>query len=575
MAGRRQPCPCGSGKQYRKCCERNEGRLGQQYKHTNEHGANPNGRQEVTTSDELFSLFNQGLLGENKFARSTQKNKSTNHKPIDFDTVSVKEKNFKVINGKLYYVGKDKIVKIPSTINGEEVKIIGEEAFAGSKVEAVFLPEGIEIIENKAFDQCTKLRQIHFPEGVKQIGRWAFQGCQSLQSVVFPESLAVIEGYAFDECYSLEDVQLPSEMEKLGAYAFSETSIQHIKIPDGITFLGNSLFYRCTSLEYVEIPESVNSILNMTFAECHSLDHVFLPRALKKIGQQAFQNCIGLTTLTVKDNVEVIAEHAFVGCDNLTDIVSTIKSNVKVELMDTSYEMFAGNMTKAEYEKEFKVKVKKAPIRKLIGNRNTKWSHASNEEVIEFEEQQKREIYASLNIVFPSNNPEYELEETFHIEGLSEYTEESITEKDLYVETLVEGYTLKQQGDIDGAIAKYKEAIDFKPLISTAYYNLGKVLYIKGDYDASARSYKTAIHLGQDKYEVLRHLGHSLLDEIMRQTAYEQVIAQYEEGINPHLKVLRGYQTPLNVSEEKMAEYDQICISVAEKFLQHDVEESA
>lgn len=557
MIGRRQPCPCGSGEQYRKCCEKKD---------------KSNQQQRVQVPDFIPRTIPSSTSKRPKPASTL--------KPIDPDSVKVNKDNFKMIDGALKYVGKDKYVKIPETFNGETITKIEVMAFAKSNVEVVFLPKGIEEIENQAFDHCTRLRQINFPEGLKRIGRWSFQGCHTLQSVTLPESLEILDGYAFDECYNLADIKLPAEMQNIGAYAFSETNIKYIKIPNGIDWLQNSLFYACTNLEFVDIPEGVKQILNMTFAECHSLDNVFLPKSLKRIGEQAFQNCINLKTMIIQEEIESIAEHAFTGCENLRNVISTIKKDYIVEILDTNYEVlksFAGDMTPEEYEKKYNTKFRKTSIENImrIGCNSAKinnfWTFVSAEELLKLQQSTKVQLYSTLGIELENQT------ETMYVEELSNYTEEELTEKDLYVETLVAGGNLKERGDYEGAIAKYTEAIAFAPSQATAYYNLGKVLYINKEYEASVRSYKMAIELGANQFEVLSHMGHSLLDEKMKQTKYQDVIEQYEEGINPFLrakKILSGCSSFCKtISKKKEDEYNQVCISGAEEFLQHELEE--
>ena len=36
--------------------------------------------------------------------------------------------------------------------------------------------------------------------------------------------------------------------------------LTYVKVPEGVTFIGDSAFYRCSSLTNIEIPESVDSI---------------------------------------------------------------------------------------------------------------------------------------------------------------------------------------------------------------------------------------------------------------------------------------------------------------------------
>lgn len=51
-----------------------------------------------------------------------------------------------------------KTVTIP-----EGIKAVGRKCFAGTNVEEVVLPEGIETIDSDAFNFCTKLKKNQFP----------------------------------------------------------------------------------------------------------------------------------------------------------------------------------------------------------------------------------------------------------------------------------------------------------------------------------------------------------------------------------------------------------------------------
>ena len=46
------------------------------------------------------------------------------------------------------------------------------------------IPEGVKVIEDKAFQGCTSLKSITIPESVTKIGERAFSGCTSLESII-------------------------------------------------------------------------------------------------------------------------------------------------------------------------------------------------------------------------------------------------------------------------------------------------------------------------------------------------------------------------------------------------------
>lgn len=70
----------------------------------------------------------------------------------------------------------------------------------------------------------------------------------------------------------------------------------------------------------------------------------------------------------------------------------------------------------------------------------------------------------------------------------------------------------------DIAIELYKRSIKLEPKNPMLYYNLGKVLYLNGQYIKSAKSYFMALKMGLDietnQGSVFRHLGHTYLDSM-------------------------------------------------------------
>ena len=99
----------------------------------------------------------------------------------------------------------------------------------------------------------------------------------------------------------IDDVEIPSKIKYKGktyrvtgidSEAFKEECfITSVSIPESVTEICDSAFYRCTDLTEVIIPEGVKRIGRFTFADCKSLDSIAIPESVTLIDIEAFTGC--------------------------------------------------------------------------------------------------------------------------------------------------------------------------------------------------------------------------------------------------------------------------------------------
>ena len=114
---------------------------------------------------------------------------------------------------------------IPETVHGDGITYhvtgIAAEAFAGSQVTQVQIPNTVMTIGDRAFAGCDHLESITLPLYLNHMGHSALAGT-SIKSVVIPEGVETIAPGTFYECVKLHTVYLPSTLLTIGDGAFED-----------------------------------------------------------------------------------------------------------------------------------------------------------------------------------------------------------------------------------------------------------------------------------------------------------------------------------------------------------------
>lgn len=193
------------------------------------------------------------------------------------------------------YIGSDKTVVIPSKIDGQAVTMIARDAFAGTSIESVVIPDSVNIVVARAFYGCDQLKTVDFGDGIIEIQEEAFYKCTALESIILPKNLETIGEGAFYGCTSATEIYIPKTLTnwKNGGYRyptfFDCTALETLTIEDGLSVLGGYSSFSCAS----------------------SLKNLVIPASVEKIGDVAFHSATALESVTFLGDAPQVTENVF------------------------------------------------------------------------------------------------------------------------------------------------------------------------------------------------------------------------------------------------------------------------
>lgn len=235
---------------------------------------------------------------------------------------------------------KDEYIVLPDTYQGLPVTMLSDEAFKDCEfIKGIYIPASIIEITgsrftNSPFRNCPNLKSIEVDPN-----NTIFHS--SGNCLIITERKLLIAG--------CKNSILPNDgsVKTIGYTAFMGSSIERVIIPDSVTVVGMSAFYKCNNLKYlyltansmntldapiflnrfsscpikeVVIADDFTDLEKLDFNTLKSLTVITLGKGISVIKSNDFYRVSELTTLNLNNTIEKIEENAFVSCSNLTAI---------------------------------------------------------------------------------------------------------------------------------------------------------------------------------------------------------------------------------------------------------------
>ena len=212
------------------------------------------------------------------------------------------------------YIGGQTVVTIPTEIDGTKVYKVSDNAFRGSRVEELIIPEGMTQV--KCIKAAYHLKKLVLPSTAELIDTLELASLPELNDIEVAEggnfitsngALFSADGKTLVFAFNCgDDYAVPEGTEEIGKFAFSHKKLRSVSLPSTLKTIGQRAFEECENLLKIEIPSSVTAIESSAFLNS-GLAEVKLNEGLKSIGDAAFSRT-DISKILLPQSIEKVGE---------------------------------------------------------------------------------------------------------------------------------------------------------------------------------------------------------------------------------------------------------------------------
>lgn len=164
---------------------------------------------------------------------------------------------------------------------------------------------------------------------------------KDLRVCKLPQSITYIGQSAFSECRKLTGMDIPEKVQEIGGYAFYGCNqLKEVGFHEGLESIGSSAFVECALRDTMVFPQTLKRVLWGAFQSIGNLKAVRFPIGLEYIESYAFSNCSGLSEVRFPASVLSVGSAAFEYCNSIKDVYTYIIDPLQLDQTTFSAEVF-------------------------------------------------------------------------------------------------------------------------------------------------------------------------------------------------------------------------------------------
>ncbi len=198
------------------------------------------------------------------------------------------------------------------------------------RIGEIELPEGMTHVGNESFDMCYNATVSGLPSTLTSIGNYAFYNISSMGSeeLHLPDGLLSVGYRAFSYCYSIKSIYIPAFLTYIASSAlagipylerFYIDPANPVYSVDGNALIEKATRTLITGTKTTVIPDYIKTIGYYAFNDVRA-EEIRIPEGVTSIGNSAFGYSY-ITKLVIPNSVETIDDYAFYGCSKLLSAV--------------------------------------------------------------------------------------------------------------------------------------------------------------------------------------------------------------------------------------------------------------